>query len=152
MKQHYGFRTLREKAGISGFDAAYAAGISFPTYYSLETKPSDPNADTLLAVLKMLASVGNQSPSAIFDKVVTLPEDGPGVEETVLDRAALKAYRERANLTTRELHQEAELSSSTVNTLELLPVNAQADTLLTVIKVFAEKLNLPPQRILDDLL
>jgi DNA-binding XRE family transcriptional regulator len=105
----------------------------------------------------MLAFVNDQGASSVFDKVVTLPDmslaGGEGLrEETVLDRPALKALRERAKLTTRELAEEAGLSSSTVNTLELLPVAAMADTLLTVIKVFSKKLSTAPQNILDELL
>ncbi|MGL4608970.1 MAG: hypothetical protein ACRCYY_04685 [Trueperaceae bacterium] len=144
-------RQLRETTGVSGHDAAYQAGLSFPTYYGLETKPSDPTADTFLAVVGMLSAITQKKPKAVFDLLL---EDRPQLShiEPVIKQGVLEALRVETGLSVHALAKEAGIGATTLYVTERLPVNSTGNTLLAVLAVLSKHLKRSPHRLFEEAL
>jgi predicted transcriptional regulator len=105
----------------------------------------------MLSVLTMLEGITKRSPSEVFDKLFDQAPDFQPVE-VIVNQEALHKFRGDAGLSLLELAKRAGLSVGSVHAAELMPVNAQADTVLGILEVLSQKLEKSPQWLLEQLL
>ena len=63
-------RPLRERAGLSGYELAYIAGISAASLYAMEIKPTNPRYKTLTYLAFALALELDCPPREVFRELL----------------------------------------------------------------------------------